>query len=276
MNLIKTSIVSLVTILIVGSAAFAQAPTVRPTFDITEFNKKFETARWLVEYDEVAWKTSDVVMEQDKAEVSKLGSEWFCFQDSKKVWHAVYGKFENGKYDLVFHYLMDPARKITKTAEKIDQNFLNSYAKSLVTAKTSLSTKVSPNSPNFNQYIRRNSDGTFDVWMFPAFQSDGTAVYGGEGIYRIDASGSKVVSDTSYFQKAFRGFKSEPPREIWLNYAETEKPTLGAIFFVWYYKSYFTNIYIDNAKTTSTVVKNGNEYVWVHVEKDDKKAGQPQ
>src|ERR1044071_5361751 len=61
-------------------------------FDIQDFNKKFETAQWLVEYDEVAWKTSDVVMTEDKGELAKLGAEWFCLQDKNKVWHAVYGK----------------------------------------------------------------------------------------------------------------------------------------------------------------------------------------
>jgi hypothetical protein len=50
-------------------------------------------------------------------------------------------------------------------------------------------------------------------------------------------------------------------------------PPLGSIFFVWYYKDYFTRIYIDNAKTTSSVSKHGSEYVWVHVEKDQTSPG---
>jgi hypothetical protein len=123
--------------------------------------------------------------------------------------------------------------------------------------------------PAFNQYIKLNADKTFTVWILPAFQTDGTAVYGAEFIYTIDATGNKITKDESYVQSTFRGFKTNPPREIWLNYRETEKPTLGAIFFVWYYKEYFTNIFIDNSKTTSTVVKNGDKgYIWVHVEKE--------
>ena len=62
-------------------------------------------------------------MTEDKSEIAKLGAEWFCFQDNKKLWHAVYGKFANDKYDLVFHYLFDSAGKITKTTEKINQIF---------------------------------------------------------------------------------------------------------------------------------------------------------
>jgi len=241
-----------------------------PKFDIADFNKKFEVAEWLVRYDLVAWKTTDELMKQDKKELEKLGAEWFCFQDKNNLWHAVYGKFENNKYNLVFHFTMDNASKITLVTDKIDEAFLNSHAQALATANKQLTAALKDaDVPRFNQYIKQNPDKTFNVWIFPAFQPNGFAVYGGEYIYTIDQTGSKITKDESYSQSNFRGFKADPPREIWLNYRETEKPTLGAIFFVWYYKSYFTNIYIDNSKTTSTVIPDGNKnYIWVHVEKD--------
>ncbi len=241
-----------------------------PKFDIVDFNKKVKVAEWLVEYDLMAWKTSDVVMQQDKKELEKLGAEWFCFQDKNNLWHAVYGKFENNKYNLVFHFTMDNASKVTRTTDKIDEEFLNLHARALATAnKQVLVALKNADAPRFNQYIKQNSDKTFNVWILPAFQTNGVAVYGGEFIYTIDSTASKITKDESYSQGNFRGFKSDPPREIWLNYRETEKPTLGAIFFVWYYKSYFTKIYIDNAKSTSTVISDENKnYIWVHVEKD--------
>ncbi|HEY0428348.1 MAG TPA: hypothetical protein VGC76_11240, partial [Pyrinomonadaceae bacterium] len=91
----------------------------KPNFDINDFNNKFETAQWLAEYDDVAWKTSDVVMTQDKKELERLGKEWFCFKDKNNLWHAVYGKYENEKYDLVFHFTMDNSGKIALSSEKI-------------------------------------------------------------------------------------------------------------------------------------------------------------
>ncbi|HEY0428561.1 MAG TPA: hypothetical protein VGC76_12340, partial [Pyrinomonadaceae bacterium] len=128
---------------------------------------------------------------------------------------------------------------------------------------------VGAGAPAFNQYIKLNADKTFSVWMLPAFQTNGTAVYGGEFIYTIDQTGNKITKDESYYQGGFRGFKTDPPREIWLNYREKDKPTLGAIFFVWYYRQYFTNIYIDNSASTSTLIKDKDKgYIWVHVEKD--------
>ena len=241
-----------------------------PIFDMADFNKKFEVAEWLVKYDIVAWKTSDVVMDQDKIELEKLGREWFCFQDKTNLWHAVYGKYENDKFNLVFHFTMENDSKIKRTEDKIDAEFLNLHSRALITANKQLEIALKDvDKPAFNQYIRQNADKTFAVWLLPAFQTNGIAVYGGEFIYTTDPTGNKIVKDESSFQGSFRGFKVDNPREIRLNYRETEKPTLGAIFFAWYYKPYFTKIFIDNAKSTSSLVQTENkEYIWVHVEKD--------
>jgi len=242
-------------------------------FDIADFNKKFEVVRWLVAYDEVAWKSTDVMLASDKAEIARLGKEWFCFQDKSGVWHAVYGKLENNKFDQIFHFVVDATGKITRTSDKLDDAFVVAHARALNLAITKLNDSVPPNSPRHNSYIRLNADKTFTVWLLPAFQPDSVAVYGGEFVYTIDAAAGKITKEESYFQGAFRGFKAAPPREIWLNYREKDKPTLGSIFFVWYYKQYFTSIFIDNSKSTSTVIKNGDHYMWTHVMKDKKEAG---
>lgn len=240
-----------------------------PSFDTADFNKKFEVVQWLVEYDNVAWKTSDVVMEQDKKNTERLGREWFCIQGKDKKWHAFYGKLTDGKYEAVFHFVMDADEKITKSAEKFDAELLNKYAAALAASNAKLMSTISEGSPRFNQYIRQNTDKTFTVWMLPAFQTNGMAVYGGEATYFIDPSGAKITREESYFKKGFRGFMAEPPREIWLNYREMEKPSLEAIFFAWYYKNYFTSLKIDNAKFVSTPLRTDDGYMWVHVEKED-------
>lgn len=254
-----------------ASLSFGQtAKNDKPNFDIADFNKKTEIVEWLVRYDAVAWKTSDVVMTQDKKDLARLGKEWFCFQDKNGGWHAVYGKYENGKFDLVFHFTMDDKSNVKRSDEKIDAKFLNDYSQALVTAnnQVTVALKNTPH-PLFNQYFKQNSNGTFTVWILPAFQPDGTAVYGGEFIYSIDRTGNKITKDETYLQTGFRGFKTGAPREIWLNYREQEKPSLGAVFFVLYYKDYFTKIFIDNAKSTSSIVQNADKsYLWVNVEKD--------
>lgn len=254
-----------------ASFGFAQNPkTNKPNFDIADFNKKAEVAEWLVRYDAVAWKTSDALMAQDKKDLARLGKEWFCFQDKTGVWHAVYGKYADGKFDLVFHFTMDEKFNVKRSEEKPDAEFLNAYARALVAANREVerALKGAPH-PLFNQYVKQNADKTFTVWILPAFQPDGLAVYGGEFVYTISAAGDKILKDESYVQSGFRGFKTGAPREIWLNYRELEKPTLGAVFFVLYYKDYFTKIFIDNAKSTSSIVRDaGKNYLWVHVKKN--------
>lgn len=158
--------------------------------------------------------------------------------------------------------------KIIDGDKKTNSKFLDSHAQAVSTAREKLTATIPKGSPRFNQYIKQNPDKTFSVWMLPAFQPNGMAVFGGEGIYTIDESGKKILKDDSYFQKEFRGFMAKPPREIWLDYREVEKPTLGSVFFVLYYRSYFTKIFIANSKSTSTMVKDGDNYMWLNIEKD--------
>ena len=240
-----------------------------PNFDIADFNKKMEVAEWLYEYDMIAWRTSDSVMTQDKKDLARLGSDWFCFKKND-TWHAVYGKYENNQFDLVFHFKVDNGQ-VSKTNETVDTTLLHRYSRALQTASGQIKALKDTVNLRFNQYIKENDDQTLSVWILPAFQPNSVAVYGGEFIYTIDPTGTKVLKDDSYFQGQFRGFKVDNPREIWINYRETEKPTLGAVFFAWYYKSYFTKIVIDNSKSISTPFRSDNSWTWIHAEKEPEK-----
>lgn len=235
-------------------------------FDIADFNEKMKVARWLYEYDMVAWQTSDSVMAQPKEDLKRLGQEWFCIQKNDH-WHAIYGKYENNEFDLVFHFKLDEDGTVNLVKEELDTNLLHRYSRALQTANNELLALRDSVSLRFNQYIRENEDKTFSVWILPAFQPNSVAVYGGEFIYTIDETGRTILNDESFYSGAFRGFEVGEPREIWLNYSETEKPTLGAVFFVWYYKSYFTKIYVDNANSFSTVVNSDGNWSWIHAEK---------
>lgn len=241
-------------------------------FDINDFNQKTSTAEWLYLYDAIAWWTSDSVMAEKEEDLQRLGGEWFCFQTDDKNWHAVYGKYENDNMNVVFHYLVDTTYKVSKTFEDVDTTFLNLHARALITANNQMSSIRDSFQLRFNQYIKKNDDKTFTVWIFPAFQPDGIAVYGGEFIYEIDQTGTKILEDKSYYQGQFRGFKLDKPREVWMDYTELEKPTLGTIFFIWYYKKYFTYIKLNNKNYVTTAVNSGNgSYSWIHIEKKTKK-----
>lgn len=234
--------------------------------DTLDFNQKTATAGWLYNYDVVAWHTSDIVVTENEKELQRLGAEWFCFQSEDKNWHAVYGKYENDRMNVVFHYLVDTTMNISKCYDTIDTTFLNLHAQALRTANTQ-SAKIKNTVPiTFNQYIKQNDDKTFTVWIFPAFQSDGRVVYGGEFIYEIDTTGTRILADNSYYQGAFRTFQVGETQEIRLDYTDLKKPTLGSVFFIWYYKQYFAHIILHNKNSFTTAVKeNEEEYSWVHV-----------
>ena len=251
-------------------AVFGQKKSELP-FDINDFNQKARTAEWLYVYDAIAWWTSDSVMTEKEEDLQRLGSEWFCFQTENDNWHAVYGKYENDKMNVIFHYLVDTTYKVSKTFEQIDNEFLNLHARALITANNQLSAIKDSIPLRFNQYIKQNDDKTFSVWIFPAFQPNGYAVYGGEFIYKIDPTGTQILEDNSYFQGKFLAFQVGEPREVWMNYTELEKPTIGNVFFIWYYKRYFTYIKLENKNYVTTTFNNGDgDYSWIHIEKIEK------
>ena len=44
--------------------------------------------------------------------------------------------------------------------------------------------------------------------MLPAFQTDRSSNFGGEGIYQIDATGSKIIADTKLFSEKLSRIQS--------------------------------------------------------------------
>ena len=255
------------TILFFGFANLTYGQNTKaPNFDIADFNKKMVVAEWLYEYDMVAWITSDSVMNQNKEDLARLGTDWFCFKKND-IWHAIYGKYENNQFDQVFHFKVDKGQVI-KTSETVDTALLHRYSRALSTAQGEIKALKDTVNLRFNQYIKENDDQSLSVWILPAFQPNSVAVYGGEFNYTIDAKGVKILNDESYFQGQFRGFKVDNPRQIWLNYQEKDKPTIGSIFFAWYYKSYFSKIVIENSTTISTPFNSDNGWTWIHAVKD--------
>tara|TARA_R110002072_G_scaffold174802_6_gene330429 strand:- start:6139 stop:6978 length:840 start_codon:yes stop_codon:yes gene_type:complete len=238
-------------------------------FDSKDFFEKKETAEWLMTYDLVAWFSTDTLMTKDKERIARLGREWFCFQDSTGTWHSVYGKYENGNYDQVFHFIVKSQTEVIETNEQIDTTFLNKHGRALARAFKEMKPIGDSTAVRFNHYIRENEKGNLDVFIFPAFQPDGTAVFGGEFIYEISPK-NEIIEDKSYYQGQFLGSKTSESGEIWLNYTDKIKPTLGSIFFAWYYKEYFTKIYIDNKTSFTTLLKGEENYHWSTVLKDPK------
>lgn len=261
----KLAVTLLLSVLMAG-ASFGQVDTL-PAFDSTDFAVKAKLAEWLVTYNQVALITADSLRSQNADQLSRLGKEWFCFQDSSNTWHAVYGRFRRGNYRVMFHFTVNSSNEARLASPSLDSTFVNAYARALYTASSIVQRLQDTLKINFFHFIRQNDDKTFTVWILPALQANGYAIYGGEFIYTIRADGMKVLADNSYFQGTFRALQVDRPREVTLNYSELEKPTIGSIFFVWYYKPYFTRINIQNAHYITTAFNGGGAYFWAHLKR---------
>jgi len=256
-------------VLAISVNAFCQTEVTKTPYDefIKTFNSKMDTVAWLCEYDNIAWWTSDSVYATSKEEQAKLGAEWFCFKIGD-IWHAVYGKYSSQNYDMVYHYEVDTNQFIKRVYTKIDSSILNSYSRAIVNGNKALDEYPDSIKIRFNQYIRRNSDNSMSVWFLPAFTRNGIAVYGGEFYYIFDPSGNNLILKSEYSQE-YKGFKPDTKKEIWLDYSGKDEPTLGSIFFIWYYRKYFDRIIVDTKKFKSTLFHDEEKgYYWVHAAKD--------
>lgn len=237
---------------------------------VKDFDKKIKIAEKLLEYDRIAWITSDAVREKPKEVLEKLGADWFCFKDEKGMWNAMYGKYDGQTYTPVLHFVVDNNEKITEIKDSKTTPKVNLHANALNNARTIFNKHVARNAPGFNQYIWQNQDKTFTVWILPAFQPDGSAVYGGEAEFLVGADGKTVKRQAIQFQKEFRVYDTRDGGRVSLAYPEMETSPLEAIFFTLYYRNYFESISIKNKKYTSGLLKvEGNNFTWFHIEKEN-------
>lgn len=224
-------------------------------------------AEWLVIYDKAAWYSTDELMKQDKEKLEGLGRHWFCFQDSLDVWHSVYGNYEDGSYEQMFHFIIKSREDVSLSDEKIDQDLLNAYGMALDRAFNEMEKKLPYPTVRFNHYIRQEGSGNFSVFIFPAFQPDGTVLYGAELVFEISPE-DEILQDLSYIKEGLYQFTIDTSKEIILNYTELDRPTLGAVFFAVYYKDYFKMIKIDDSKSVSFLMNSNGTYSWIHIEKE--------
>ncbi len=244
-------------------------------FDLVDFTKKQKQAEWLYQYDQFAWITSDSVAAENIKEHTRLGEEWFCYQDNKRVWHGIYGDYKNGKFDVVFHYTGTPT-KVKEVKMPVDTLILHRYARALNTAHVALNSKHKDDIVDIrlNQFIQKNADKSFTVWLLPAYQSNETLIYGGEFTYQIDSTGKILLKDDSYFKGTFTKVKLEKRnKELTVEYPELDKPTLGGIFFSWTYKEFFPSLSLKTKTSINTIVSkkvSGKEtFGWQHLPNDD-------
>ena len=228
-------------------------------FDTIRFNKQLDLANQLIENE---FCTQTAIGKFSKLEdVSAI--EWFSYKQNN-AWYTVGGNVSGDKFKIIHHVTFDSLFTMSDYKGTYDSSRLNAFGFALTSAEKQFQTIRDTTSIYFNSFVINNPDQTISIFYFPAFQPSGQALYGCEWEYIFDETGKNFLSRNIY-TNVLTGVWIGQPRELWLNYRNTDKPTLGSVFFALSFRDYFTRIRIDTRISTSTTSKdvNGN-YKWIH------------
>jgi hypothetical protein len=228
-------------------------------FDTTQFNKHLEFANWLVDYEYFTQLAIDNLNKQPDVSATL----WFSYNQNNN-WHTIGGNFTDDTFRISRHVITDTLFTVSDYTGISDTVQLTASGTALSKADDHFQLIRDTCRMYFNSFLKHNADQTISVWYFPAFQPSGQAIYGCEWEYIFDKSGKNLLTQNSYCNNITSVWVGQP-RELWLNFRNTDKPTVGSLFFVQSFRDYFTRIRIDTRISTSTLEKDGNGiYYWTH------------
>jgi hypothetical protein len=240
-------------------ALMAKAQTSSHVFDTMQFNKQLEFANHLIEYEFYTQLAVDKFSKMPET----ADSEWFSYQENN-TWHSVGGKSTGSTFEIKNHVTYDSLYILSDYRGISDTTKLNALAYALANANTQFQIIRDTSSIYFNSFVISNDDQTISIWYLPAFQPSGQAIYGCEWEYIFDKAGKNLLRKNAYIN-IITGVWIGQPRELWLNYRNTGKPTIGSVFFALSFRDYFTRIRIDTRISTSTTSKDADGvYNWLH------------
>ncbi len=228
----RNAALGLALIAFAGAALQAGKPKLPDLDWYEDFRANEQVARWLLAYDWMAWKSSDLLMQEPAEELAQLGTEWFCYR-ADDAWHAVYGRYDadSDAYLPAFHYVYREESGVVRTDEPVDSRIALPYGRALRHSLVELPERVTRLGIRFNTYIRSLDDGTLEVWTLPAGQPDGRLVYGGDIRHVFDATGRRLL-DTELNFTEFYVRHPDPVKEVNIRREELEVPGVGEIFFI--------------------------------------------
>lgn len=244
-------------ILISVSALKAQE-TIR-AFDTSAFNRNLELANELVECDYITQMAIANLSQNEDISAS----DWFSVKISD-TWHVIGNSFTGGSLQIDKHFMVDSLYTISIFSGTYDTSRLLAAGYAMDIANRLFQVIRDTSSIYFSSLVHLNPDQTVSIWFLPALQPSGQAVYGCEWEYTFDYSGKNLLKKDSFTNKV-TGVWIGQPRELWLNYRNTGKPTIGSLYFALSFRDYFTRLRIDTQQSTSTTWKDNNgNYIWSH------------
>jgi hypothetical protein len=234
--------------------------------DTSAFNHLLKTARWLTDYEAVCWSANETDQRFSQKPFIRLGQGGFCRPDNTGKWHIYYT--EQNDAHILSHWIVT-TDKVEKQEPAEADNSFTYVLKALQDVSFQLKDIADSMNIHLDQFVKIREDGSLDIFVFPSFQPSGQGIYGAEWRFHYSAEGVKLPEFNSFI-KELKGVWIGQPRELWLDYTTVDAPTMGAVYFAWYYKDFFTRIHINCRLCKSTLEKDAAGYYhWSHKLKNE-------
>jgi len=221
-----------------------------------------KVSSYLVNYDKLAWQTSDTLMKYEKNNFhGKVGAEWFGYQKGSQMLF-VYGKFEDNKYLPFVRYTIAEDLTIQKTDVQ-DSTIEYRYAKAINTVYTEAVEIMKNIGHSFNSYVYTDSlSKTIRVHYLPALGDHFEIVYGNEFSFTLDSTASQVLARTSS-KNPLQYFMLDSAKDVMI-FNDTEGiPDIGFLYTAerWFHSS--KGVLIKTPTSLFRLVKNDNGLAWI-------------
>lgn len=197
-------------------------------FPVDTFSSRELTAERLLAYDACGWKSSDELVKRPQAELAALGPLWLCFQDAG-AWHAVYGLWTDSaqRFDVRVHYRIDSGG-VQMVTTPMDTASVSRRVRALSTTLAQAPAAFTKGRARFNFYVLPERDSSLAVWLLPAWQSDGTALFGAELTYKFSPDGGELLG-TSVIPGPIRGTRPDSTAPFRIDSNSPDSPAVGDI-----------------------------------------------
>ena len=238
-----------------------------PPFDMEAFERTCALADILVHDDMVAWHSTDFIMAEKPLLLDSLDQTWFVDQRNDRR-YVFYGKYsaKDDTYHPKYAFMTEEGGGVQKIHAVVNERVLQ-FARAVTTGKQFFQMLIDSMQLNvdYNHYIRKNSNGSYVMWFFPAGYGNYCA-HGVDFYIIIDQTGS-TVTHHKIVGNYLRYFElDKKARTVELDNTYDSIPSLGNVFFTIMNKEHFDKIIILNSQSMSTITYSPEkkEWVWVH------------
>lgn len=240
-------------------------------FDEHVFRGTCALAEALAKDDRTAWRSTDSIMAEKPIRLDSLDKTWFvdARDDTRYVFYGRYSE-EDDTYYPKYAFIAGGSGEVKRIPPVADER-ARRVARAICTGTTFFESLVDSMRlhVDYNHYIRKNGDGSYAVWFFPAGYGNYCA-HGFDVYLTVDSTGSTVTGHT-IVGKFLRYFEIDKKhRTVELDNTYDATPSLGNVFFTIMNRERFDRIVIYNSRSTSSMVYSPEkqEWEWVHKGKE--------